>query len=360
MHEREFRPLVMRFGALGDSIILLGLIEALRRRFGKPVDLVSSGAWARPLFEGQPAVGHLHLIRSRRTPYVLSPMQWRLVRELRVRAPGPVWLCESEDHALPLLRRAGIADEWIVNIADCPRLPGEAHFDRLLRFAQCSPAALPAMSPDEAEALVRDIQAPPLTVLPAWRTELDDWLRTLGVEGRPLVLVQSGNKRTMRWWITHRRARNTKYWPEERWAAVIRGLLQRHPDAAVLLLGVPVEARINEIIRHQVHSDRLFNVAPQMTVPRLLALQERALGMVSVDTGPAHSAGALDCPLVVLFGKGDVPAYTPRSARGALQVLSARDDQGRGDMLGISVEDVLNAWERLHATLAQEVIGGRA
>jgi heptosyltransferase-2/heptosyltransferase-3 len=374
MHEREIRPLVVRFGALGDSIILLGLIEALQRRFGTPVDIVSSGAWTRPLFEGQPAVGRLHLIRSRRTPYAMSPLQWRLVRELRGRPAGPVWLCDGEKQALSLLRRAGIAGPWIANIADCPRLPGEHHFDRLRRFAQLSPAALPPMTHEAAARLVEGIQAPPITILPAWRTDVDAWLRTMGVTGRPLVLVQVGNKRTMRWWVTHRRARNTKYWPEARWAAMIQSLLQRHPDAVVLLLGVPVEARLNETIRQQVHSDRLFNVAPQMTVPRLLALQERALGMVSVDTGPAHSAGALGCPLVVLFGKADVQAYTPRSTRGAVQVLASRDDEGKGSMLGISVEDVLGAWERLHANpspnavgaapthtaLAQHVIGGRA
>jgi heptosyltransferase-2/heptosyltransferase-3 len=350
MRELENRPLVVRFGALGDSIILLGLIEALRRRFGTPVDIVSSGAWTQPLFSGQPAVGDLFLIRSRRTPYPLSPMQWRLVRQLRARATGPVWLCESEEHALPLLRRAGIADKWLVSIADCPMLPGEPYFDQFLRFAQCSPAALPPLTPGEAAAIVLDIAAPPLSILPAWRTDADAWLRTVGILGRPLVLVQVGNKRTMRWWVTHRRARNTKYWPEERWARVIQSLLQRHPDAVVLLLGAPVEARLNDTIRQQVRSERLFNVAPQMTVPRLLALQERALGMVSVDTGPAHSAGALGCPLVVLFGKGgDVDGYTPRSTRGAVQVLAARDDEGGGSMLGITVDDVMGAWERVRS-----------
>jgi heptosyltransferase-2/heptosyltransferase-3 len=85
---------------------------------------------------------------------------------------------------------------------------------------------------------------------------------------------------------------------------VIQSLLQRHPDAVVPLLNVPVEAPLDETIRQQVRSERLFNAAPPMTVPRPQALHERGLGMVSVDTGPAHSAAALGCPLVVLFGKG--------------------------------------------------------
>jgi hypothetical protein len=37
------RPLVVRFGAMGDMVIALALIEALHRRYGTPVDVVSSG-----------------------------------------------------------------------------------------------------------------------------------------------------------------------------------------------------------------------------------------------------------------------------------------------------------------------------
>ncbi|MBP9130120.1 MAG: hypothetical protein KBF50_07550, partial [Steroidobacteraceae bacterium] len=128
------RPLVVRFGAMGDMVIVLGLIEALHRRFGVPVDVVSSGGWTKPLLEGQSGVGNLHLIRSRRTPYALSPQQWHLVDTLRQRGAGPVWLCEAGVHARKLLTRAGVAPEWIVEAdVHCPRFPSEHNLDRWLR-----------------------------------------------------------------------------------------------------------------------------------------------------------------------------------------------------------------------------------
>ena len=40
-------PLVVRCGAMGDMVILLSLTEGLSRRFGRPVDVVSSGGWTR-------------------------------------------------------------------------------------------------------------------------------------------------------------------------------------------------------------------------------------------------------------------------------------------------------------------------
>jgi heptosyltransferase-2/heptosyltransferase-3 len=359
-----YRPLVVRFGAMGDQVMLLGLIEALHRRFCTPVDVVSSGPWTRPVLEAGPAPVHLYLIRSRRTPYVLSPMQWQLVRALRTRAPGPVWLCDPEAEARSLLRRSGIAEEWLIDAASaCPRLPGEHTMNRWLRFAQMSPEALPRMAPADAAAIVQGIVSPPLRVLPAWRAELDAWLPALGIADRPLILLQVGNKRTMRWWVTHRRPGNTKYWPEDRWARLVQWLLSHQPEAAVLLLGVPVEAPINDLIVRLAPSDRLFNVARQMTLPRLLALQERALGMVSVDTGPAHSAAALDCPLVVLFGKGDVQSVAPRSPSGTVEVLTGRQD-GETSIGYISVEDVQDAWTRLRLrvgpALRERPAGGSA
>jgi heptosyltransferase-2/heptosyltransferase-3 len=337
---------------MGDMVIVLGLIEALHRRFRVPVDVVSSGAWTKPLLEGQSGVGNLHLIRSRRTPYALSPQQWQLVDTLRKRGAGPVWLCETGVHARALLTRAGIAPEWIVDTGThCPRRPSEHNLDRWRRFAQMSPAALPEMEPLEAAAMVRNIRWPPLRVLPDWRADLTRWLHDRGLDDRPLVLVQAGNKRTMRWWAPRRRVTNSKYWPEERWAAVIGTLLRRDARLAVLLLGVPAEASLNDDIACLVRSDRVVNVARELPIPRLLALQERALGMISVDTGPAHSAAALDCPLVVLFGQVEVDRWAPRSPRGAVQVLTGNDtDDG---ILGIAVEDVEEGWDRLQDGIAR-------
>ena len=62
MHEgcsesRIARPLIVRFGAMGDMVILTAAIRALHQRFGSPIDVACSGRWVRPLLEGQPGVG---------------------------------------------------------------------------------------------------------------------------------------------------------------------------------------------------------------------------------------------------------------------------------------------------------------
>ena len=339
-------PLVVRCGAMGDMVLVLSLIEALQRRFGSRVDVISSGGWTRPLLERQPAVGKVYLLGSRKTPYLFSAEQRDLVAQLRARGAGPAWIADRGEFAPRLLRRAGIEAAWQVQVArDCPFQDAEQYCDRFVRFAQMSPVAL-AGAPTIDPAQLQDLRVPPLQVLPQWREDVGQWLRSLDLDGPPLYLVQAGNKRTMRWWAPRRRASNTKYWPEENWAAVIATMLAGDTAAHVILLGVPAEAALNDRIVQVTGSARVHNAATALPMARLLALQERAAGMVSVDTGPAHSGAALDCPLVVLFGEADPVRYAPRSPSGRVEIV-VRPAGAAPGVESITIDAVRAAWLRL-------------
>lgn len=339
-------PLVVRCGAMGDMVLVLSLVEALHRRFGSRVDVISSGGWTRPLLERQAGVGKVYLLGSRKTPYFFSAEQRGLVAELRARGVGPAWIADRGGFAPALLRRAGIGAAWQADISrDCPFEPGEQYCDRFVRFAQMSPRSL-AHAPAIEPARLADLRVPPLRVLPEWRADLAQWLRSLDLDGRPLYLVQAGNKRTMRWWAPQRRTSNTKYWPEENWAQVITTMLAGDSAAHVILLGVPAEAALNDRIVQAAGSARVHNAANALPMGRLLALQECAAGMVSVDTGPAHSGAAVDCPLVVLFGEADSVRYAPRSPSGQVQIV-VRPADGAPGVAAIGVEAVRTAWGRL-------------
>jgi ADP-heptose:LPS heptosyltransferase len=340
------RPLVVRFGAMGDMVILLTLIHALHLRFRTPVDIVATGAWTRPLLESQVGVGNIYLLRTRRTPYWLSLDKQRLVAELRRRGVGPTWICNDDDDLRRLIKRAGIPSSLIVDERTYPRQPEEHFVDRWMRFAYSTPRALVGTADKESElAALPILRVPPLAVAPEWRDDLDRWLAQRGLRDTPLVLVQAGNKRTMRL-LPRRRRTNTKYWPEERWAQVIDGISKVEPTAHILLLGVQAEFELNKAIQKLAHTTRTHNITGQVPIPRLLALQERALGMISVDTGPAHSAAALGCPLVVLFGSAKTAIYSPRSPTDTVEVL-IQNVAGRTTMLGVQAEHVLDAWEKL-------------
>ncbi len=326
-------------------VLLTALLRPLHARFRCPVDILTSGPWSEPLLRGQPGVGEIFTVRSRKMPHWLSLDQQRVVRRLKARGAGPTWFCDGSDAARPLLRRAGIPDQFVVAAKDHDLQPGEHATEQWRRLAQILPAAF-----RDANLPPIDISTIPpgcqLQVSDAQRSDLQAWLKARGLAAAPLILIQAGNKRTMRRGL-RRLAVNSKYWPHERWAEVLRHLRRQHPDHAIVLLGTGPEYRLNQEITALAGIERLYNAADDLPVPRLIALLERGGGLITVDSGPAHAAAAVGCPQVVLFGKALPSLYRPWGSMGAdVKVLCGQID-GQPNMLGIETQSVIDAWCKL-------------
>ena len=342
--ENPVRPLLVRFGAMGDLVLIQPMIRLLAARYGAPVDLLAAGGWVRPLYQGQPDVGEIHLLAKRKLPLWLSAEKRQLLQWLRQTGPRPVWYCDFDEKLVPLLAQAGLDERWVVRARAVGTQDGEHLVDFSQRLARTVPPALQQVMANSRTDL--DDRDPNLRISAAMQADVQDWLQARAWLGKPLMLVQAGNRRTMRTGLRRRMSTNTKWWPEDNWAAIIRMLAERHPDAVILLVGAPPEADLNDELLQRAGVAQAFNVARELPIPRLLALQSRAAGMVTVDTGPAHTAAAVGCPLVVLFGVADPVRIRPRGGNTPVEVLQAMHD-GKPDMTAISVEAVVQAWQRL-------------
>jgi len=341
------RPLAVRCGAFGDMVLLTALIRVLYAEFRVPVDIVTSGPWSEPLLRGQPGVGEIFSMRSRKTPYWLNPDQRRVVRGLRARGPSPTWFCDGDGAARPILERSGITGQYIVDVKDHGLLPGEHATEQWRRFAQIMPLVMPRPPAGGHRADI-DAIAPGcyLEVTQSRRMELAAWLRARGLAEQPLLLMQIGNKRTMRRGL-RRMAVNHKYWPLERWSQFLQFLRQQHPRHAILLLGTGPEFELNRQLEALARVPGVHNVADDMPIPRLIALLERAEGLVTVDSGPAHAAAGVGCPQVVLFGRALPSLYRPSGTAGADVQLLRGEMEGEPSMLGIDAGSVMAAWSKL-------------
>jgi ADP-heptose:LPS heptosyltransferase len=357
------RPLAVRCGAFGDMVLLTALIRVLHARFHSPVDIVTSGPWSEPLLRGQPGVGDIWSVRSRKTPYWLSADQRSVVRRLTQRGAGPTWFCDGSDAARPLLARAGIPEELIVDVRDHPLLPGEHATEQWRRLGQIMPAGIAEPwggqprggQPPGAAARAAELAALTpgchLEVGDRQRIDLDAWLRARGLATAPLILIQIGNKRTMRRGL-RRLAANNKYWPIERWAEVLRRVRLQSPEHPIVLLGTGPEYALNQELMALANIARLYNAADDLPIPRLVALLARAAGLITVDSGPAHAAAAVGCPLVVLFGKALPSLYRPWGTAGADVKVLCGQIAGDADMLGIEAGSVIAAWSGLRLRAA--------
>jgi ADP-heptose:LPS heptosyltransferase len=337
----QLPPLVMRCGAFGDMVLLTVLLERLRARFGQRVDVIASGPWSEPLLAGHRAVGRLFLLRSRRTPYWLSRAQRGLVAALRARGAGPTWFCDRGE-GRGLLARAGIPDDYICDSTAFPFVAGENFADRYLRLGAFTPPAFAGLVP---EAPPGGARAAHLEVPAGARRELEAWLGRLGLAGRRFTVVHPGSRHVARRRL-RRRAGALKYWPEARWAEVVRAVRLHRPDEAVIFSGTRAERSLNDDVMRLAGVGDLHNVAGDLPVARLLPLLERARSLICVDTGPAHAAAALGCPTVALFGHIDPWLYRPGGATTPAATLTG-SIEGAPNILGIEPSRVIAAWLEL-------------
>ena len=396
------QPIVIWFGRLGDMILLSALLDILYRRYGRGCHVLGAGPAAAQLYATHAAVARVTCLH-RYTVFLLDGSWWRLVRALRASGDAPVYVCEYDPRKLGRVRRLlkwGGVDEarclFITRTAclggpsppvpdvgpahrvdapeslggPSPPAPGvrpahwvdapahsdtalphapqqaPAHWvDRLVCFARLTPPALAAADYPWVDSTdgpsLPALGAPRLEVSAAARADCAQWIDAQGWSARALVLVQPGNRRTMRGRQLRLSADDDKSWPIERWAALLRLLHTHMPQAVIVLCGAPRESLLLGWIRAAAPLPAV--AAAELPLPRLLALCARAHSMISVDTGPAHAAAALSLPLVVMFGAHAQREWLPRSPTGSAVVgiggppYSTRLDQ-------IAVESVFAAW----------------
>jgi len=336
------RPLVVRFGALGDMVLITPVLRALAERHGQPVDVVGIGGWLPILFAGLPWVGDIHCIGSRKTPYWINPDKWRMVRWIRDRQPSEIWNLQTDPLSRQLVRRTGLPITGDAGLL--PIRPREHIVEYQARLISA-----PAAGDVELRVTADEVAA------------CATWVRERGWDGRPLVLIQPGNHRSLR------KGRldevDPKFWPPDRWVAVIRGVLAEQREAQVLIIGAPNEATITEALAQSCADPRVASVAHELPLRRLFALFTHAHSLLSVDTGPAHAAAAMACPVTVLFAAADPRQIRPFTRRSGVEVVYGPPGAPDPDetkawiaahrMEGITPDMVLAGWRRLSLRATQ-------
>jgi heptosyltransferase-2/heptosyltransferase-3 len=343
MSSPPLHPIVIWFGRVGDMILLSALLGLLHQRYGSRCRVIGAGPWTAEIYRAHPDVEEVRCLR-RHTPFLFDPAWWGTLRALRRARSEPVYVCETDPRKLARIRRllalSGTDPARCVFITDDPESLNQSHWvDRLVKFGRLTPRALRAA--DYLASSGRASGAPLLAIAPSERADCDAWIFSQGWASRPIILVQPGNRRTMRGEKLRVSADDSKAWPIERWAELLHKVHDRVPDAVIVLCGAPRESVLLRWVNEATKLAAVFTA--ELPLSRLFALCESAHSMISVDTGPAHAAAALGLPLVVLFGAESQKEWLPRSSQRSPVLgiggppVSTRLDQ-------ISVDAVFESW----------------
>ena len=139
--------------------------------------------------------------------------------------------------------------------------------------------------------------------------------------GMRAALELKWNLNSARWFVISPGARwETKRWPAENFAEVLRRLAAEFPTHKFAVIGSESETSIAQTVAEAVPG-RTLNLAGRTALPELIEWIRAGDLMITNDTGPMHIAAALAKPVVAIFGPTDPLRTGPYGQiEGALQV----------------------------------------
>jgi lipopolysaccharide heptosyltransferase II len=315
--ERVRRILVIRLDLLGDLVLSLPAVYALKRSYPNAEVTILALPYAADLLQLAPEVDHVlayDVNRIRRPSDVLTPRHYReffaLVQQLRQ---------AKFDICLSLQGRFACVMAWF---SGCPRRYGYAG------------EAYPFMLTDTLTGRRYDVR----------QHEVMYDLRLAELAGgdvdwshppQPKLSIPTAEQRRMRHLVEefevtpdgplvvlHPGASNgsAKRWLPEYWGQ-LASRLHEELGATVVLTGTSAEADVVQAVaRHCKFRPPIL--AGQTSIPQLGALIKRADLVISSDSGPSHMAAALGTAQVTIFGPTDPVVYAPLNSKA---VIARRD-----------------------------------
>jgi ADP-heptose:LPS heptosyltransferase len=326
--------LVIDFGQLGDVVMSLPALRAIRERFpraritvaaGKPSsDIVEMSGYADEVI----AVDRVAL-RDGFIPLSIKRIL-QLVKDVRRREFEFVIDLHSfsETNLLGFFsgapkrlysRRPGRSLDFLANFNPQPPIdrndPDQHLVDRYLEV-------LKPLGINEADRNAK------ITPRPADHSSVESRLRKMKAEsGAPLVGLFPGA------------GHPDRCWPLERWVELADFLTRNDRVRPVIFVGPEEQGALSEL-RRLFPSATVF--LDKLSIGELAAAQARLSVFVSNDTGPAHVAAAVGVPTVVLIGNRTTPqAYAPQSTSQRLILIHS--------LQSISVPEVYSATRELLA-----------
>jgi ADP-heptose:LPS heptosyltransferase len=299
--------LVIDFGQLGDVVLSLPALGALRKRFPRARITVAVGKPGAEVialsgFADETLVVDRVALRDGFKPLSVFRV-FKLVKEVRARKFDFVIDLHSlsETNLLGFLsgapkrlysRRPGRSLNYLANFKPAPPVETDHRRRHLIdRYLD----VLRPLDIENAERL------PALKIRRVDDATLERILvKAKADAGSPLVGLFPGA------------GHPSRRWPLEQFASLADYLIRNDQVKVIVFVGPEEQDYIKEI-RQQFPPSVV--ILDQLTIPQLAAAQARLAAFVSNDTGPMHIASAVGTPVVLLLDKRAPESYLPQGDR---------------------------------------------
>lgn len=293
--------LVIDFGQLGDVVMSLPALRAIRERFphaqitiavGKPgKELLSLSGYANEILE-------VDRVALRDGPTLISIGRIaKLVSEVRKKKFDFVIDLHSyyETNILGFLsgaphrlysRRSNRSLDFLANFKPQPA--------REVQTTHLVDRYLDLLKPLGIENVSR---APALRTSPVEDSAVEGLLKKEKAHARELLVG-----------VFPGAGSSTRLWPLERFVELADHLI-RNDKVRVIVFAGPEERAMVPQMRKVFPAGTIF--FDRLTIPQLVSAQARLTVFISNDTGPAHIAAAVGTPVIVIMDRPDPHSFTP-------------------------------------------------
>lgn len=335
--ELSFDPrniLVIDFGQLGDVVLSLPALAAIRKRFARARITVAVGKPGAEIIALSGLADETLVVDRVGLRDGFKPLSvfrvFKIVKEVREKKFDFVIDLHSlsETNLLGFLsgapkrlfsRRPGRSLDYLANFR--PRPPIETDH----RKRHLIDRYLDVLIPLEIE---KSDRLPKLKTRSSDAVSLERILTKAKADaGAPLVGLFPGA------------GHPSRRWPLERFASLADFLVRNDQVRVLVFIGPEERAFVGDVRRQFPPSTIILD---RLTIPELAAAQARLAAFVSNDTGPMHVASAVGTPVVLLLDKRAPESYLPQGDRHHVIYNSAIED--------ISVDEVYEATRSILAS----------
>ncbi|MCM8795010.1 MAG: glycosyltransferase family 9 protein [Candidatus Omnitrophica bacterium] len=275
--------LIIALSNLGDSILTVPAIQAVREKFPEARFDVLAGPKTEEFFKGDPGFRKVFIWKKK------IPLWSQVGLVLRLMAGGYRLVIDFKNTLIPFF------------LVGAKRTPFRRAF--LKEF----PHRI-----DQHLALVKAIGIPPpkepprLFFSPEDERKAEEWLRSLGPDGSDglVVAVVPGAKSHL------------KRWAPEKFASVADRLAVER-EAKILLIGGLEDRGETFAVKQRMHYPAL-DLAGHTSLKEVAALLARTDLVITNDTANLHAAQITGVPTVAIFGPTDERKYGPKNPNSAV------------------------------------------